>query len=143
MIYWRFKRKYIKSLEDMPEGVFGFVYIIKNKTNGKFYIGKKQILSNRKVKLGKRELEKLKDKRLKKYKIVTKESNWKTYTGSCKALNEDIKNGHELEKIILDFATDKKHLTYLEVKHQFKNDVLERDDSYNDNILAKFYKDVR
>ena len=45
--------------------VYGFVYIITNKLNGRKYIGCKQVNTQKK-------------------------SNWKTYTGSSKALNKDI-----------------------------------------------------
>ena len=36
-------------------------------------------------------------------------------------------------------STDKKHLTYLECKHQFTLGVLESSEYLNDNILGKFF----
>ena len=53
----------------------------------------------------------------------------------------DLKNGfeHELKREIIAIATDKKHLTYLECKHQFMLGVLESSEYLNDNILGKFF----
>ena len=134
--------KIIASLEDMPEGVFGFCYLIQNHTKGKSYIGKKQVISITKKKFGKKKLAQMTDKRSKKYEMVLKESNWKDYTGSNKTLLEDVKNDDNITKIILEFGFSKWHLTYLEVKYQFKNDVLESDHWYNDNILSKFFRSI-
>ena len=46
---------------------------------------------------------------------------------------------HELKREIIAIATDKKHLTYLECKHQFALGVLESSEYLNDNILGKFF----
>jgi serine/threonine protein kinase len=55
--YWTdLSGKLYNSLEDFPEGTFGFVYKVKNKSNGKIYIGKKVLYFNRKKKLTKKEL---------------------------------------------------------------------------------------
>lgn len=119
---------------------YGFIYRINNLTNGKFYIGKKSFWSNRRVKLGKKALAARKDGRSSKYKRVKKMSKWRGYTGSNKQLNEDIQNGHEIERQIIRLCESKKGLTYYEVKEQMVRGVLETDDSYNDNVLAKFYR---
>jgi len=79
---WRYKGSYITELADMPENVFGFIYKITNTETGEYYIGKKQVVSVRKRNFGKREIAELKDKRMKKYEYVTKESDWKTYRSS-------------------------------------------------------------
>ena len=83
---WLYKNKVINKLENLPENTFGFIYKITNKTTGKFYIGKKQIMSQTNVKLGKKELEALPTQRGKKpsKKLVIKESNWVEYMGSNK-----------------------------------------------------------
>ena len=72
---------------------------------------------------------------------VQKESDWKTYYGSHHLIKEYVKGGfeHELNREILDIAFDKKHLTYLECKHQFALSVLEKSEYLNDNILGKFF----
>lgn len=140
---WLYKNKVINKLEDLPEGTFGFIYKITNKTNGKFYIGKKQIMSQTNVKLGKKELEALPTQRGKKpsKKLVIKESNWVDYMGSNKFLLEDIKDLGEKKfiKEILVICPNKKLLTYWELATQCKYDVLQVN-SYNDNLLGKFYR---
>lgn len=132
--------KEILSIDDIPKGAIGFVYYIEL-DNGMAYIGKKNLFSERKKHFGKKKLATITDKRLKTYEIVKKESNWKTYTGSNKDLNKDLKMGQKvIDKVILRFAFSKKELTYLEAKALFVFDVLENDDYYNDNILGKFFK---
>lgn len=132
--------KKVERISDMPDGVFGFVYLIKvGKDN--LYIGKKSVFSFVKKKFGKKELSAITDKRKKTYSNVTKESNWKKYTGSNKVLNELIKSGAEPDRIILEYAYSSKHLTYLESKHLFKHGVIEPNSGYlNDNILGKFFR---
>jgi hypothetical protein len=140
---WLYKNKVINKLENLPENTFGFIYKITNKTNGKFYIGKKQIMSQTNVKLGKKELEALPTQRGKKpsKKLVIKESNWVDYMGSNKFLLEDIKALGEKNflKEILIICANKKLLTYWELAIQCKYDVLQVN-SYNDNLLGKFYR---
>jgi hypothetical protein len=140
---WLYKNKVINKLENLPENTFGFIYKITNKTTGKFYIGKKQIMSQTNVKLGKKELEALPTQRGKKpsKKLVIKESNWVEYMGSNKFLLEDIKTLGEKTflKEILIICSDKKLLTYWELATQCKYDVLQVN-SYNDNLLGKFYR---
>jgi hypothetical protein len=140
---WLYKNKVINKLENLPENTFGFIYKITNKTNGKFYIGKKQIMSQTNVKLGKKELEALPTQRGKKpsKKLVIKESNWVDYMGSNKFLLEDIKALGEKNflKEILIICANKKLLTYWELATQCKYDVLQVN-SYNDNLLGKFYR---
>jgi hypothetical protein len=134
--------KVINSIDDLPQSVFGFIYLIKNLTSGKSYVGRKQVTSVTKKKFGKRKLAAMTDKRLKPYEIVSKESNWLVYNGSNETLLEDVKNGHELEKIILEFCFSKAHTTYLETKYQFLYEVIESDDYLNSNILGKFYPNI-
>jgi hypothetical protein len=128
---WTYQGKSIQALEDLPTDCVGIIYKIKNLTNGKFYIGRK-ILRNKKT------LPPLKGKKRKRRLIV--ESNWKTYTGSCVDLNIDIEKGHEIEKEIIHLCCTKKQMTYYELKYQLLENVLERDDSYNSNIMGKFFR---
>ena len=136
------KSRFIESLEDFPENCIGFIYLIKNRTTGKIYIGKKSLYSNTNKKLTKKEIaEQTGPGRKPTKKLVTKESNWKVYMGSSKELLADIKEiGEDIyERNILHFCFSKKQLTYYEINYQMKYNVLEVD-SYNDNILGKFYR---
>ena len=48
MSHWKYKGKYLK---DVPEGFFGFVYLITNTLNGKKYVGRKYFGTSRRVKV--------------------------------------------------------------------------------------------
>ena len=114
----------------MHENMFGFIYEIINKVNGKKYIGKKQCIR------------KIKRKPLKgktRNRIDHKESDWKTYTSSSNELNEDIqKHGKEnFEFRILKVCGSKWELGYEEIKEQIARDVLRRDDYYNGIINVR------
>ncbi len=133
---------HIESLEDFPENCIGFVYLITNKVNNKIYVGKKSLYSNINKKLTKKELaEQTGPGRKPTKKLVTKESNWKSYMGSSKELLADIKDIGEdkFSRQILHHCFSKKQLTYYEICYQMKHDVLSVE-SYNDNILGKFYR---
>ena len=140
---WLYENKVIEKIEDFPENTFGFIYKITNKETGKFYIGKKQLISQTNVKLGKKELAALPVQRGKKptKKLVTKESNWVDYWGSNKFLLDDIKKLGEdkFQREIIIICPSKKLLTYWELAIQCKYDVLQVD-CYNDNLLGKFYR---
>ena len=140
---WKYKNFDLDDYKQLPDEPFGFIYKI-TLSNDKSYLGKKNFFTERKVKLGKKELALITDKRLKKYKIVKKESDWQTYIGSNKELKEDVAKGVSIvSREILFLARDTKQLTYLETRELFKEGVLEREGFYNDNILGKFFrKDV-
>jgi len=140
---WLYENKEISSIEDMPQGTFGFIYIVTYKPTGTSYIGKKVLYHNQKKKLTKKELaEQTGPGRKPTTKVVTKESDWKTYYGSAKPILELIKSGEkeEFTREILMFVNNKKLLTYYECKFLFKYGVLEHPLEYfNDNILGKFF----
>ena len=132
----------MESLEDFPENCIGFVYLIKNLINNKIYIGRKSLYSNTNKKLTKKEIsEQTGPGRKPTKKLVTKESNWKVYMGSSKELLADVIEFGEdnFSREILQLCFSKKQMTFYEINHQMKYDVLEVD-SYNDNILGKFYR---
>jgi hypothetical protein len=140
---WLYKDKVIDSLEDFPEGTFGFIYITTHLPSGISYIGKKSLFHNIKKKLTKKELaEQTGPGRKSTNKVVQKESDWKTYYGSAKPIVELIKDGKhsEFTREILQLVNSKKLLTYYECKYLFKYGVLENPIEYfNDNILGKFF----
>lgn len=146
---WIYKNQEIEDITQFPENTFGFVYITTHKPTGKSYIGKKVLFHNKKQKLGKKDLAKLQGivGRRPSYKLVIKESDWKTYYGSqtdIKALLVEGKKD-EFERSILKMCPNKKSMTYFEVKYQMLYQVLEKpDEFFNDNILGKFFtKDLK
>ncbi len=131
------------SVDKFPENCIGFVYKITNIQTGKFYIGKKSLFSNVRKKLTKKELAELSGPgRKPTKKLVTTESNWMDYWGSNKGILQEIKEQgtDSFRKEILKFCFNKKQLTYWEVHYQCINEVLLTDKSYNDNVLAKFFR---
>lgn len=141
---WYYKNQVIESIEDIPKNVFGFIYRTIHLPSQKIYIGKKVLFFNNKRKLTKKDLlmyEGIKGRKPS-YKIIQKESDWKTYYGSNEQIKQWIKEGkqQELKREILAWGFDKKHLTYLETKYLFIYEVLEKEEFLNDNILGKFFK---
>ena len=131
------------SVDKFPENCIGFVYKITNIQTGKFYIGKKSLYSNIRKKLTKKELAEYTGPGRKPVKkLVTSESNWMDYWGSNKGILQEIKEAgtDSFRKEILKFCFNKKQLTYWEVHYQCINEVLLTDKSYNDNVLAKFFR---
>ena len=120
--------------ENFPKtSCYGFIYEITNLVNKKVYIGKKQI-----EKIIKRPP--LKGKKNKR-KVIT-ESDWKTYTGSCNELNNDIKTyGKEnFSFTILRLCYNKWELAYYEAELQFKLGVLLKNNYYNGIINCRIGK---
>ena len=142
---WHYNGKEIQEIIDFPKDTFGFIYIITHKPTKKSYIGKKFLNFTRKQKLGKKELKLLEgiQGRPPKFKIVQKESDWKTYWSSNTTLKALVKAEPEdnFERQILQYCTSKKLLTYFETKYQMQYQVLEKPEEFwNDNILGKFFK---
>jgi len=135
---WIYKGKVFED-KDIPENALGFVYQMAVIINGKSYsyIGKKNFFSNTKTKLAKKNIST--DKRLKKYKVVTK-SAYQNYYSSNDVLKKAHKDGVLIQRTILKICYSKTELTYQEVKHQFELGVLENDMYLNGNILGRFYK---
>ena len=141
---WLYQGKEIISLEDLPQGTYGFIYISIHQPTGKSYIGKKSLFHNVKKKLTKKQLvEQTGRGRKPTTEIIQKESDWKTYYGSAKPILDLIKEGkqEEFTREILQLVTNKKLLTYYECKYLFMLGVIEKQDGYfNDNILGKFFR---
>ena len=132
---WTFNNLIISSLTDIPNGAIGFIYKIHNITTNKAYIGRKAIMH-------KKSLKPLKNKKRK--RIMFSESDWLTYTGSNDILNQEIADGHKIEKEILRFCFSKKQMSYYELKYLMIHEVLESFAFYNGNISGKFFrKDVK
>ena len=147
---WLYKNEVVNSIDEMPDGTYGFIYQVTHLPSNRKYIGKKVLYFERNVRLGKKELIALKEERKAKgiggrppaKKKVIKESDWKTYYGSQTEIKELVKKEKKsnFKREILKFVDNKKHLTYFECKYLFIYEVLENNEEYiNDNILAKFY----
>ena len=124
-----------KPLLEAPEEFFGFVYLITNKKSGKKYIGRKYFGTTRRVKV----------KGKKRRKVIRKDSNWKTYTGSSKVLNADIqKIGKDNFKFqILILGKTKGQVNYLEENIHHRYHVSIKEDYYNDCIGPRRFATVK
>ena len=131
---WYYKGELV---EEHPESATDFVYRITEIETNRFYIGKKTLV----YKVTRAPLKGYKRKR-----ISWVESDWRTYTGSSDVLNEDIqtKGIEKYHKEILYWCSSRKTSTYLELREQIINQVLEHPDkTFNGTILGKYYhKDI-
>ena len=127
--------------DNIPEKAVGFIYHMSVILNGNTYayIGKKNFFANIKKKLSKKALALVTDKRLKTYTREQK-PNFMNYYSSNQQLKEAHKAGYKIKREILIICNSATELTYQEVKHQFKYEVLEKEGFLNGNILGKFYK---
>tara|TARA_B100000902_G_C26959957_1_gene740000 strand:+ start:311 stop:745 length:435 start_codon:yes stop_codon:yes gene_type:complete len=126
---WTYKGDIV---EEVPDGVVGFVYQITNTTNGRMYIGKKLA----EFKKAKPPLKGRINKRR-----YTVESDWKDYFGSSDALTEDVvKLGKDkFTREILFYCKSRAELSYIEAREQFARKVLETDDYYNGHIRVRIH----
>ena len=140
---WIYKGQSITDISQIPENVYGFIYKITRSSDGKFYVGRKNLYSERTKPLTKKELSEQTGKGRKptKKKVVS-ESDWQAYYGSNATLKADIKltGKEDLVREIIHLCTHKKQMTYQELRHQFLNGCLESDNCWNDNILGKFWR---
>lgn len=130
---WLYNGEVIESIEQMPQNTFGFIYQATYLPTNEKYLGKKVLFFNR-------TLPPLKGTKRK--RKVVKESDWQTYYGSHEKIKILLKENKQskFQREILEFAFNKKHLTYLETKYLFCNNVLENEEYINDNILGKFFR---
>ncbi len=120
------------EVEELPQDVVGFVYIITNTTNDRQYIGKKLAKFSR----TKPPLKGKKNKRRTKV-----DSDWKDYYGSSDELNEDIGilGKDNFKREILFYCYSKSELSYIEAREQFNYKVLESDKYYNGHIRVRVH----
>jgi hypothetical protein len=137
---WIYQGKEFDELCIPKQGI-GFIYIMTAIIEGKSvaYIGKKNFFANIKKPMGKKALAMSTDKRLKKYTRELK-PDFMNYYSSNKTLKDAYKAGVMIKREILMICYSAMELTYQEVKHQFKYEVLEKEEYLNANILGRFYK---
>ena len=114
--------------DDMVGEHVGFVYLITNKTTNKKYVGKKLFTRIKRYQ---------KNKKVKRTRV---ESDWLTYTGSNKLLNEDANSGHHLHKEILHLCTSKGWMSYLETQEILNRNAIQSDEYYNEWVSAKIQR---
>lgn len=119
-----------KPLKEAPEGVFGFVYIILNKSNGKAYIGRKYF-----TKAARKQVNGRKRK-------IRKENDWKSYYGSSEDLQADIKKfgKKNFSREILHLCKTRGMTNYMELREIIDRRVLESPDFYNSWVSAKIHR---
>ena len=128
---WLYKGEEFTS--EMIGDYVGFVYVITDKSNNKKYVGKKTLVSKRK-------LPPLKGKTRRRTKIV--ESDWQKYYGSSdevKSLVEEL-GADNFEREILHLCKSKGEMSYLELKEQMDREVLLNDEYYNGIIQVKIHR---
>jgi hypothetical protein len=119
-----------EPIEQIPEGMIGYVYCITNLTNNKKYLGKKNFYFSRtKVVKGKKKRTKV-------------ESDWRDYYGSNKELiaDVDLLGANHFRREIIKLCKSKGEFGYYEAKYQFENNVLESDNWYNTWIMCRVHK---
>ena len=119
-----------EKIEELPDNIEGFVYLITNTTNNRKYIGKKLA----KFKKTRPPLKGKKNKRRSKI-----ESDWRDYWGSSDHLIADVEKLGEdkFSREILYMCESRGLMSYLEAKEQFDRRVLETDDYYNGIINVR------
>ena len=111
----------------------GFVYIIKNRMNGRWYVGKKTAKFIRTKTVNKKK------------KRVKVDSDWKDYYGSSDELKADVeKHGkHNFSREIIRFCSSKTEMSYYEAHEQFARGALLTTESYNSWIMVKVRKNTK
>lgn len=139
-VNWTYEGKPVLSLNDMPEGVLGFIYRIDCHTTGKYYIGRRTVASNKKKKLTLKE-KALPENSRKTFKYEVCESGgWKTYCGSNVILKDEIKNGASYSKQILKYCFSKAEISMEETREIICGGALEDPLSYNAWVKVLIYK---
>ena len=128
---WYFHNTTDEFTEDMIGDAFGMVYLITHNKTGKKYVGKKFFTKS-------------KTKQVKGKKKRTRvKSDWETYFGSNKGLQEEIKvNGpSEYTREVLHLCKTRSECSYWESWEIFSRHALMRDTYYNEWISCRIRKD--
>ena len=115
-----------------PEEYQGFVYQITELHTNKKYIGKKNFWKPKILPINK----------TRKRRVRTRvESDWKTYFSSSSQIQKLVEESGEekFNREILKLCKTKGEMSYYEAKLQFENNVLFRDDYYNEFIGCRVH----
>ena len=115
-----------------PEEYQGFVYQITELHTNKKYIGKKNFWKPKILPINK----------TRKRRVRTRvESDWKTYFSSSSQIQKLVEESGEekFKREILKLCKTKGEMAYYEAKLQFENNVLFRDDYYNEFIGCRVH----
>jgi len=118
--------------DETPEEYQGFVYVITELDTDKKYIGKKFFWKPKTLPITKK----------RKRRVKTRvESDWRKYYGSSKEVQQllESKGSDNFKREILRLCKTKGECSYFEAKYQFDNDVLLRNDYYNEFIGCKIH----
>lgn len=126
-----FYNGYVFDEKDIEPGIVGFVYLITNLSNGKKYVGKKNLTKTKKL-----------YRKNKRAKRVNTSSDWRNYYGSNGYLLEDVTSygPSNFKREILRLCKTKGEMSYYEAKEQLLRDVLLSDDYYNNFIGCKIHR---
>ena len=121
-----------KEYNDTPEDYQGFVYVIRELDTNKKYIGKKNFWRPKILPKNSKRSRRVKTK---------VDSDWREYYGSNKEVQILVERRGEdnFKREILKLCKSKGEMSYYEAKLQFDNDVLLRDDYYNEFIGCKIH----
>lgn len=143
---WHYSGSIVDHIDKFPPNAFGFIYKLTNIDTGKWYIGRKNLYSERNVKLNQKELAAeaalKKPGKKKSKKLVVKESDWLKYYGSEEQIKQEVKEkGHAaFKREILHVTFSRKATTYQEIRYQILHGALESDNSYNSNISGYYFR---
>ena len=114
---------------EMISDYVGMVYVITDLSNGLKYIGKKGLISKRK-------LPPLKGKKRRRTKIV--ETDWQDYYGSSESVKllVEEKGRDNFHREIIRLCKKKAEMSYYEAKLQFESDCLLYPDQYYNEFIG-------
>lgn len=133
---WAYKNKSettsITALSDIPSDyskAIGFIYLIKQKSTNKKYIGRKMFYENKTV-----QKNKIKKK-------IKKETNWLNYWSSSQTLISLVEEIGEddFDREILVFCMSRSQMIYSEECLLYHYDAMLDVSWFNDNIRSKIY----
>jgi hypothetical protein len=125
---WFYKNK--EFTQDDIGDAFGFIYIITNSITNRKYIGKKFFSkAGRKQTKGK-------------IKKVRVKSDWESYYGSNKELQEEVKTlgAENFHREIIHLCYSKSECSYRETEEIFKRGALLTDSYYNSWVTCRIHK---